>query len=167
MVEAFAAAARQLEKERRERPSFTVILPRRFSSLRQWLFAPVHDPEHFGRKRRARRARGRRIEAMRNTPSSMQRVFSGGWISLAGARSGFRSHPLPKVMILDEIDTFLNPSMGEPWEWQAFLESRLSPVIVPCDQINFTCHVVPNGTSFEDVMAQQGESTDEADPHRR
>jgi hypothetical protein len=57
------------------------------------------DPT-IGRKRRARRARGRRIAARRNTP------YVGGQIWLASARSGFRSYPPPKVMLLDEVDSF-------------------------------------------------------------
>ena len=54
----------------------------------------------IGRKRRSRRARGRRIEARRNTP------YVGGRIWLASAGPGFRNCLLPKVIILDEIDGF-------------------------------------------------------------
>jgi hypothetical protein len=67
MVEAFAAAGRQLEQERRKRPSFTVIVPTEAAAdwFGRWLIAPNPVPTYFGRKRRARRARGRRIEARR------------------------------------------------------------------------------------------------------
>jgi hypothetical protein len=106
--------------------SFRVIIPRPNARRRfdRWWFQPAtpgwfgrwlltpHPGPTIGRKRRARRARGRRIEARRNTP------YVGGWISLAGARC-FRSYPLPKVMILDEVDSFLDPSLREPWEEQA------------------------------------------------
>jgi hypothetical protein len=104
-----------------------------------WLpLTPARRPDPtIGRKRRARRARGRRIEARRNTP------YVGGRIWLASARLGFKSFPLPRVMMLDEIDSFdllkfteeqaraeiaarterwrklINPLMGKPWEEQA------------------------------------------------
>jgi hypothetical protein len=61
MVEAFAAAALQLERERRERAA---------GLLGRWLFVPNPAPTHFGRKRRARRARGRRREARRAAAAS-------------------------------------------------------------------------------------------------
>ncbi len=73
MVYAFAAAARQLELERRKRPSFTVIVPTKATAdwFGRWLFAPNPVPAYFGRKRRARRARGRRIERWCITPAQM------------------------------------------------------------------------------------------------
>ncbi len=54
----------------------------------------------IGRKRRARRARGRRIEARQNIP------YVGGRIWLASSTPGFRTHLLPRVMMLDEVDSF-------------------------------------------------------------
>jgi hypothetical protein len=58
MVEAFAAAARQLELQHGQRVVF--ILPTEASADRfgRWLIAPNPAPTYFGRKRRARRARG-------------------------------------------------------------------------------------------------------------
>jgi hypothetical protein len=88
MASAFAAAARQMELERRNRPSFTVILPRRFSSLCQWLIAPNPAPNHFGRKRRARRARGGAREQAHKQVKSFRRVLAGGEL-----RSPRRSQP--------------------------------------------------------------------------
>jgi hypothetical protein len=71
----------------------------------------------IGRKRRARRARGRRIEARQNPP-----YVGGSWLArqtFARVRAG--GAPLPRGIMLDEIDSFsfLDPSMGEPWEEQA------------------------------------------------
>jgi hypothetical protein len=86
------------------------------------------DSTYFGRKRRARRARGRRIEARRNTP------YFGGQIWLASARSGFRSYPPPKVMLLDEINSF---PTGEPPGWIPRLMKRSSGsafYVVPTEQ---------------------------------
>jgi hypothetical protein len=107
-----------LELERRKRPSFTVIVPTEATAdvVGRWLIAPNPVPTYFGRKRRARRARGRRIEARRNHP------YVGGRIWLARqtfARVRAGGAPLPRVIMLDEIDSFLDPSMGEPWEEQA------------------------------------------------
>jgi hypothetical protein len=101
-----------------------------------WLPLTRRTDPTIGRKRRARRARGRRIEARQNPP------YVGGRIWLTSARSGFRSYPLPRVMMLDEIDSFdcglteeqaraeiaaekerwrklIDPSLGVPWEEQA------------------------------------------------
>jgi hypothetical protein len=52
--------------------SFRVVTPRGATPgwLRRWLLAPPPGPT-FGRKRRARRARGRRIEARRTTPAQI------------------------------------------------------------------------------------------------
>jgi hypothetical protein len=60
------------------------------------------DPT-IGRKRRARRARGRRIEARQNIP------YIGGrtWLARATfARVRAGGAPLPRVMMLDEVDSF-------------------------------------------------------------
>jgi hypothetical protein len=93
MVEAFAAAARQMERERWElaeaRREAQWHRQQEKAILRQQL---DRDPSYFGRKRRWRRARGRRIEAR----------------------------------------------LGQ----DRTLTVELLP-ISPCDQIRFTCHVVP------------------------
>jgi hypothetical protein len=135
IVDAFAAAARQLEWKRAEaRREAQWHRQQEKNILRQQL---DRDTTYFGRKRRARRARGRRIDGRWNPP------YFGGRIWLASARSSFRSHPLPKVMMLDEVDSFptgdltverwagaqrlmrshcadadrfLDPSLGQPWE---------------------------------------------------
>jgi hypothetical protein len=82
MVEAFAAAARRLELERYERAQ-----PRREAQwhlqqekniLRQQL---DRDTTYFGRKRRARRAKGRRIKARKNPPYVDGRI----WLASAWA----------------------------------------------------------------------------------
>ena len=70
------------------------------SPLRPWRPLSIRDPTYFGRKRRARRARGRLIEGRWNPP------YVGGRIWLASAKLGFRSYPLPRVMVFDEIDRF-------------------------------------------------------------
>jgi hypothetical protein len=80
------------------------------------------DPTHFGRKRRARRARGWWIEAR-------QALGHGHWFRVQlDSASGFRSKPIgPTTRIfnvdiptcIDELDSFLDPSLGEPWEEQA------------------------------------------------
>jgi hypothetical protein len=86
MAEAVAAAAQRLSLKRKDRaPS---IVP----------FGPT-----IGRKRRARRARGRRIKARRNPP------YIGGRVWLARqtfARVRAGGAPLPRVIMLDEIDSF-------------------------------------------------------------
>ena len=94
------------------------------------------DPNYFGRKRRARRDRGRRIKAMQHHP------YVGGpiWLArLALARVRAGGVPLPKLMMLDEVDSInfnltekqaraeivaetarfqalTSPSLGQPWE---------------------------------------------------
>jgi hypothetical protein len=58
------------------------------------------DPT-IGRKRRARRARGRRIEARRNTP------YVGGWIWVTGLQAGLRSDRSKwGTLLYDEVDSF-------------------------------------------------------------
>jgi hypothetical protein len=116
MAEAFAAAAQRLELERWKRAEARREAQwhrqQEKNILRQQL---DRDTSYFGRKRRARRARGRSIEARRNPP------YVGGRIWLARqtfARVRAGGAPLPRVM-LDEIDSFLDPSLGEPWEEQA------------------------------------------------
>jgi hypothetical protein len=111
MVEAFAAAGRAA-----------------LSAAHAWRMAagraassPRTDPT-IGRKRRARRARGRRIEAR-------QALGHGHWFRVKlDSASGFRSKPIgPTTRIfnvdiptcIDEVDSFLDPSLGEPWEEQA------------------------------------------------
>ena len=98
LAEASAAADQQLSPWRGDRGSF--IVP---------------SGPTIGRKRRARRARGQRIEARRNPP------YVGGWIWRAGA--GLHSKQInPTTRVFNvEIptcidDSFLNPSLGEPWE---------------------------------------------------
>jgi len=55
----------------------------------------------MGRKRRARRARGRRIEARRNTP------YVGGRIWVTGRQVGLRSDRSKWTTLLyDEVDSF-------------------------------------------------------------
>ena len=91
------------------------------------------DRTYFGRKRRARRTRGRRIET--------RPPYSAAAIAFAAEReqADVRSYPLPSVMMLDEIDSFdfglteeqaraeiaaeterwrklIDPSMGETWK---------------------------------------------------
>jgi len=82
------------------------------------LLAPPPGPT-IGRKRRARRARGRRIEAR-------QALGHGHWFRVKlDSASGFRSKPIgPTTRIfnvdiptcIDEVDSFLDPSLGGPWE---------------------------------------------------
>lgn len=69
---------------------FKVIVPTEADAdwFGRWLLAPNPAPTCFGRKRRARRVRGRQIEA--------RRTMGHGHI--------------------DEVDRFLDPSPGEPWE---------------------------------------------------
>jgi hypothetical protein len=95
IVDAFAAAARQVECERGElRCGLQWHRQQEKNILRQQL---DRDPTYFGRKRRWRRARGRRIENKRNPP------YVGGRIWLASAGRGFKSYPLPRVTILDDM----------------------------------------------------------------
>jgi hypothetical protein len=75
------------------------------------------DPTHFGRKRRARRARGRRIDARRTTPAQIFHSTPEGSGALtverwAGAQRLMRSH-------CADAARYLDPSLGEPWEEQA------------------------------------------------
>lgn len=70
------------------------------------------DRAHFGRKRRARRARGRRIE-----DREAQRF--GHWFRVEIAPNRPNLLELARkirVPVFDEIDRFLDPSMGQPWE---------------------------------------------------
>jgi len=79
----------------------------------RWLIAPNPVPTYFGRKRRARRARGRRIEARRNPP------YVGGRVWLARqtfARVRAGGAPLPKVVTLDEVDSLPTGELSvEQW----------------------------------------------------
>jgi hypothetical protein len=128
---------------------FKVIVPTEATAgwFGRWLFAPNPVPAHFGRKRRARRARGRRIEARRKPP------YVGGRIWLASARSSFRSHPLPKVMMLDEVDSFPTGALTvERWAGaQRLMRS----------------HCADADRFLDPSLGQPWEGTDEADPHRR
>lgn len=100
------------------------------------------DPNYYGRKRRARRARGRRIEAWPNPPSWGRRLPAGR-IWIIGRQAGLRSIRRNWTTLLyDEVDSFncglteeqaraeiaaeterwrklIDPSMGEQWEEQA------------------------------------------------
>ena len=115
MVEAFAAAARRLEWERAEaRREAQWQLQQEKNILRQQL---DRDTSHFGRKRRWRRARGRRIEARRTTPAQIFHSTPEGSVILtverwAGAQRLMRSH-------CADAARYLNPSLGQPWEEQA------------------------------------------------
>jgi len=112
MVEAFAAAAQRLELERWQRAEARREAQwhrqQEKNILRQQL---DRDTTYFGRKRRARRARGRRIEAKRAFLESIAQ----------------RLEPLARRL--------LRPGTS--------VMAESPPVIVPCDQIKFTCHVVP------------------------
>jgi hypothetical protein len=65
---------------------------------------PMPDPT-FGRKRRARRARGRRIEA--------RRARGPGLLTIAQWAAAHRT------MQRQQLATFTSPSLGQPWEEQA------------------------------------------------
>jgi hypothetical protein len=114
-LEAFKAAAERIgqtarEIERNMVESFEAVGRAPLSAAYPWhgkppVWLPLTrrtDPT-IGRKRRARRARGRRIENRRPYSSA---ALAMACIWLASARSGFRSHPLPRVMMLDEVDSF-------------------------------------------------------------
>jgi hypothetical protein len=127
----------------------------------------------IGRKRRARRARGRRIEARRWIRGR------GHWVRVDLDLSRPSLLELARkihVPVFDEIDRF--PVMTDE-QAQAYLDSHreqrrmitlekgqamgksedlVERLISPCDRIAFTCHLLPNGTSFEDVVAQQQEA---------
>ncbi len=103
------------------------------------------DPTHFGRKRRARRTRGRRIDARRATPAQIFHSTPEGSGALTVAqwaaahrtmrkqhRADHRTmrkqhradHRLDALSygvrsMLQPRGTFLVPSLGEPWEEQA------------------------------------------------
>ena len=84
-----------------------------------WLpLTPARRPDPtIGRKRRARRARGRRIEMQRTTPVQIFRAAGNGSGILtvarwAGAQRLMRSH-------CADAARFWDPSLGEPWEEQA------------------------------------------------
>jgi len=70
----------------------------------------IADPTHFGRKRRARRARGRRIEARRALGPGHGHWF---YVDLSISRPDLldlaRKIYLP---VFDDVDRFLDPSMG-------------------------------------------------------
>jgi len=91
--------------------TFRMITPQRRTPgwFRRWLLAPPPGPT-IGRKRRARRARGRWIEAGRA-------LGRGHWFRVPLDPS----HPGPlelaqKIRVpVDEVDSFLDPSLGEPW----------------------------------------------------
>lgn len=75
--------------------------------------SPMADPTHFGRKRRARRARGRRIEARRWIRGR------GHWVRFdldANRPTLLELARKIHVPVFDEIDRFLDPSTGQPWE---------------------------------------------------
>ena len=100
---------------------FKVIVPTEADAdwFGRWLFAPTPVPAYFGRKRRARRARGRRIEAR---PA----MGHGHWFPVQlDSALGFRSKLIGSTTrifnvdiptCIDEVDGFLDPSLGEPWE---------------------------------------------------
>jgi hypothetical protein len=102
-------------------PTFRVITPQRATPgwLRRWLLAPPPGPT-IGRKRRARRARGRRIEAR-------QALGHGHWFRVTlDPAAGFRSKPIGPTTLFGNVEiptcidaAFLDPSLGEPWEEQA------------------------------------------------
>ncbi len=81
-----------------------------------WLPLTRRTDPTIGRKRRARRARGKRIEARRNPPYNI-----GGRVWLASAVRSWQIKPIGPTTRLGNaeiqtcIDTFLDPSMGEPW----------------------------------------------------
>ena len=94
MVEAFAAAGRQLERERWERTE-----ARREA---QWHRQQLdRDPTYFGRKRRARRARGRRIEA--------RRARGPGLLTVPQWAAAYRT------MHAQQLAAFADLSLGVPW----------------------------------------------------
>ncbi len=71
------------------------------------------DRTHFGRKRRARRARGRRIENRRPYSSAALAMAS-----LWGASTGLRSKPIGPTTRLGNVEIatcIVDPSMGNPW----------------------------------------------------
>jgi hypothetical protein len=86
-----------------------------------WLPLTRRTDPTIGRKRRARRARGRWIEAR-------QTMGHGHWFRVQlDSASGFRSKSIgPTTRIfnvdiptcIDELNSFLDPSLGEPWEGQ-------------------------------------------------
>ena len=89
------------------------MAPRAARARRAPSQAAAQDVASDLRQRRARRARGRRIEARQTPP------YIGGRIWLARAtfarvRAG--GAPLPKVMMLDEVDSF---PTGELTVWAA------------------------------------------------
>jgi hypothetical protein len=102
---------------------FKVIVPTEATAgwFGRWLFAPNPVPAHFGRKRRARRARGRRIEAR-------QALGHGHWfrVPLDPSRPSLlemgaaRGHVIAKTSIFSVnhslSEPWANPSLGEPWE---------------------------------------------------
>ena len=125
MVEAFAAAARQLERERaKARREAQWHRQQEKNIIRQQL---DHDPTYFGRKRRGRRARGRRIEARRAflelLAQYLERIARGllfhhhqrTWIPSQHAPISIHHFPPATA----EAARFLDPSLGEPWEEQA------------------------------------------------
>jgi hypothetical protein len=67
----------------------------------------------IGRKRRARRARGRRIEAR-------QALGHGHWfrVQLDPSRPSLLELARKIHVPVDEVDSFFDPSFGEPWEEQ-------------------------------------------------
>ena len=108
------------------------------SPPRPWRPLSIRDRTYFGHKRRARRARGRRIEQQQRDRSffdwAMNRIRDA-----EREQADVRSYPLPRVMMLDEIDSFdfglteeqaraeiaaeterwrklIDPSMGETWK---------------------------------------------------
>lgn len=89
MVEAFAAAGRQLERKRWDRTE-----ARREA---QW------HRSYFGRKRRTRRARGRKRELK--------------WIEKMVTLDLLRK--VLRAAAAQQLPTFAAPSLGKPWEEQA------------------------------------------------
>jgi hypothetical protein len=102
--------------------TFRVITPQRHTPgwFRRWLLAPPPGPT-IGRKRRARRARGRWIEAR-------QALGHGHWfrVPLDPSRPSLlemgaaRGHVIAKTSIFSVNhslgEPWANPSLGEPWE---------------------------------------------------
>jgi hypothetical protein len=94
--------------------TFRVIAPQRGTPgwLRRWLLAPPPGPT-IGRKRRARRARGRWIEAK-------QALGPGHWFraQLDPSRPSLLELGRKIHVPVDEVGSFFDPSFGEPWEGQ-------------------------------------------------
>lgn len=91
--------------------SFRVVTPRGATPgwLRRWLLAQ-HPGSPFGRKRRARRARGRRIEARREMPQMVTLNLGQAY-----GKGKDLSQRLMRSHCADAA-RYLAPSLGQPWE---------------------------------------------------